>query len=364
MTPTLPVPAYGKFFLPGPTDVHPDVLAAMYRPMIGHRSSAMEDLLKRAAPRLQALARTSRTVMVGTTSATGFMEMAVRSGIRKKALSIVNGSFSERFADLVKACDKECVRLDVPLGGFVEPDQLRDALKKHPGVDAVTLAHSETSTGVLQDVAALSKVAHEFPDVLFLVDAVTSMAGSPVETDAWDLDFVFTGSQKALALPPGLAVGVASPRMLERAGGLPSRGLYFDLITFEKASARFQPTNTPAISLFYALDVQLGRIDAEGGIEARWRRHEQMRKTAERWAGSVGLSYLPPEGRRSWTVSCIKMPAGKISKDLVAAVKKEGWVIGTGYGGVKDTTFRIGHMGDHSVASLEHLLALIQRTLG
>ena len=152
--------------------------------------------------------------------------------------------------------------------------------------------------------------------------------------------------------------------MLERAKTLPSRGLYFDLITFEKASAKFQPTNTPAISLFYALDVQLGRIDAEGGIEARWRRHDEMRKTAERWAQKTGLDYLPPEGRRSWTVSCIKMPAGKISKDLVTAVKKEGWVIGTGYGGVKDSTFRIGHMGDHSVAALQDLLALIQRALG
>jgi len=360
---SLPTPAFGKFFLPGPTDVHPDVLAAMYRPMIGHRSSAMEDLLKRAAPRLQKLARTSRTVMVGTTSATGFMEMAVRSGIRKKAISIVNGSFSERFAELVSACDKECVRLEVPLGGFVEPDQLRDALKKNPGVDAVTLAHSETSTGVLQDVAALSKVVHEFPDVLFLVDAVTSMAGSPVETDAWELDYVFTGSQKALALPPGLAFGVASPRMLEHAKSLPSRGLYFDLITFEKASAKYQPTNTPALSLFFALDVQLERIEDGGGIEARWKRHDDMRKTTEQWVQRVGLSYLPPEGRRSWTVSCIKMPAGKVSKDLVSAVKKEGWVIGTGYGGVKDTTFRIGHMGDHTVASLQNLLALIQRTL-
>jgi len=290
--------------------------------------------------------------------------MAVRGGVRKKALSIVNGSFSERFADLVTACDKECVRLEVPLGGFVEPDQLRDALRKNPGVDAVTVAHSETSTGVLQDVAGLSRVVHEFPDVLFLVDAVTSMAGSPVETDGWDLDFVFTGSQKALALPPGLAVGVASPRMLERAKTLPSRGLYFDVITFEKASAKFQPTNTPAISLFYALDVQLERIDAEGGIEARWKRHEAMRQTTERWAREKGLTYLPPEGRRSWTVSCIKMPAGKTSKDLVAAVKKEGWVIGSGYGGVKDTTFRIGHMGDHSVPALQNLLDLVARSLG
>src|SRR5205807_5629562 len=134
----------------------------------------------------------------------------------------------------------------------VEPDMLRDSLKRTP-VDAVTLVHSETSTGVLQDVAALAAVAREFDDVLVLTDAVTSMAGSPVESDAWDLDFVFTGSQKALALPPGLALGVASERMVERAKTLPARGLYFDLISFETASAKFQPTNTPAVSLLYAL---------------------------------------------------------------------------------------------------------------
>jgi len=113
-------PAFGKFFLPGPTDVHPDVLAAQLRPMIGHRSSTMEQLLQKMAPQLQAMARTSRTVLIGTTSATGFMEMAVRNGVRQRALSLVNGAFSERFAHLVTACGKECVRLDVPLGQAVE----------------------------------------------------------------------------------------------------------------------------------------------------------------------------------------------------------------------------------------------------
>src|SRR5437773_4718657 len=218
-------PAFGRFFLPGPTDVHPDVLAAMQRPMIGHRSSAMEQLLGGLQPPLARLFRTSRLVLVGTTSATGFMELAVRNGVRHRALCLVNGSFSERFANLVRACGKECVRLDVPLGCAVEPDMLRDTLRRTP-VDAVTLVHSETSTGVLQDVEALAGVVREFDDVLLLVDAVTSLAGSPVETDPWGLDFVLTGSQKALALPPGLALGVASERMLERAKTLPNRGLY------------------------------------------------------------------------------------------------------------------------------------------
>jgi predicted phosphoserine aminotransferase len=365
MTASVATPAktgFGRFFLPGPTDVHPDVLAAMERPMIGHRSGAMEALLAGMAPKLQALARTTRPVLVGTCSATGFMEMAVRNGVRRRALSIVNGSFSERFAALVAVCGKECVRLDVPLGSAVEPEMVRDALRRTP-VDAVTIVHSETSTGVLQDIEGIARAVREFDDVMFLVDAVTSMAGSPVECDAWGLDFALTGSQKALALPPGLAVGVASERMVERAKTLEARGLYFDLVSFEQATVRHQPTNTPAISLMFALDTQLGRIEREGGIEARWRRHDAMRQRVERWAKERGLEFLPQLGRRSWTVSCVKLPPNKVAKDVVAALKKEGWVIGSGYGKLKDTTIRIGHMGDHTVEGLEALLPLIDRAL-
>jgi len=200
---------------------------------------------------------------------------------------------------------------------------LRDALRRTP-VDAVTLVHSETSTGVLQDVAALAAVVREFDDVLLLVDAVTSLAGSPVETDQWGLDFVLTGSQKALALPPGLALGVASERMLERAKTLPNRGLYFDLVSFAQATSKHQPTNTPAISLLYALETQLGRIEREGGVAARWRRHDAMRSRVEAWSEQRGVPYVPREGRRSWTVSCLKLPDGKTSKTVVSGLKEAG----------------------------------------
>ena len=355
-------PAFGKFFLPGPTDVHPDVLAAMIHPMIGHRSSAMEKLLQGMAPKLGALARTARPVFIGTTSATGFMEMAVRNGVRRRALALVNGAFSERFAGIVGACGKECIRLDVPLGSAIEPDMLRDALKRTP-VDAVTCVHSETSTGVLQDVAGYAEVVKEFDDVLLLVDAVTSMAGLPVETDRWGLDFVFTGSQKALALPPGLALGVASERLVARARTLEERGAYFDIIGFLAATTKFQPTNTPAISLLYALDVQLGRIEREGGIEARWHRHDAMRRRVEEWGAERGIKFLPREGRHSWTVSCLRLPEGKHAKDVVATLKQRGWTIGAGYGALKDSTIRIGHMGDHPVDALNELLPLIEQAL-
>ncbi|HYL21156.1 MAG TPA: alanine--glyoxylate aminotransferase family protein [Gemmatimonadales bacterium] len=364
MTASPPVapPAFGRFFLPGPTDVHPEVLAAMQRPMIGHRSGAMEQLLAGLDAPLGRLFRTSHPVLVGTTSATGFMEMAVRNGVRHRALSLVNGSFSERFANLVRACGKECIRLDVPLGCAVEPDMLRDALRRTP-VDAVTVVHSETSTGVLQDVAALAAVVREFDDVLLLVDAVTSLAGSPVETDEWQLDFVLTGSQKALALPPGLALGAASDRMRERAKTLPSRGLYFDLISFLEATSKHQPTNTPAISLLFALQTQLARIEREGGVEGRWRRHEAMRHRVEEWSERRGVTYLPRDGRHSWTVSCLNVPQGKTAKEIVGGLKQAGWTIGSGYGPLKESTIRIGHMGDHTVGALEELLALVSGLL-
>ncbi len=352
-------PAFGRFFLPGPTDVHPEVLAAMQRPMIGHRSSAMEQLLAGIAPPLGRVFRTARPVLVGTASATGFMEMAVRNGVRRRALSLVNGAFSDRFAKLVGACGKEAIRLDVPLGGAIEPDMLRDALRRTP-VDAVTIVHSETSTGVLQDVESLAAVVREFDDVLLLVDAVTSLAGSPVEPDRWGLDFTFTGSQKALALPPGLALGVASERMRERAITLPGRGQYFDLVSFEDATRKFQPTNTPALSLFYALETQLGRIELEGGVEARWRRHEDMRRCVEEWSAARGVRYLHAGGRRSWTVSCLRVPEGKRAAEIVKTLKQQGWTIGSGYGDLKDSTIRIGHMGDHTVDTLRALLALLE----
>ena len=204
----------------------------------------------------------------------------------------------------------------------------------------------------------------EFDDVLLLVDAVTSLAGSPVEHDAWGLDFTLTGSQKALALPPGLAVGVASERMLERAKTLEGRGLYFDLVTFEQATVKHQPTNTPAIPFLYALETQLGRIEREGGVEARWRRHEAMRRRVEEWAVGLGLSFLPQIGHRSWTVSCLKLPAGKSAKDVVSAGRQEKGGRSVGATAPSKTARSVsGTWGDHTVAGLDALLPVIERAL-
>jgi predicted phosphoserine aminotransferase len=359
--------AFGKFFLPGPTEVLPEILAAQNKPMIGHRGSKTEELLAAIAPELKAAFRTSRPVFVATCSATGLMEAAIRCGVKRKVLCLVNGAFAQRFADIAAACGREVHAAKIEQGRTFEPAQVR-ALLEESGADAVTLVHSESSSGALNPVGEIAAAVREAGDVMVLVDGVTSVGGSPVETDKWGLDFVLTGSQKALSLPPGLAFGVASERMLERAKTLPARGIYLDIVPYDEQIRKNQTPYTPAVSLFYALQAQLARIAASGGIEARWARHDAMRQSVERWAAKAGkergLEFLPDAGRRSWTVSCLKLDkAQPTGSEITKAMRAKGFTIASGYGKLKETTIRIGHMGDHTVKEVEAVLAALEEVV-
>jgi predicted phosphoserine aminotransferase len=356
------MPPFGRFFLPGPTEVRPGILQAMVGPMMGHRSRGMEELIARIQPTLRDVFRTERPVYISTSSATGLMEAAVRNGARRRVLSLVNGAFSERFHRIALACGLEAEASEVPWGEANTPDALRDALRTGD-FDAVVVVHSETSTGVLNPIRELAAAAHDAGDVVLLVDSVSGVGGAPVETDAWHLDFVLTGSQKALALPAGLAFGVAQPNILERAAGRTGRGVYFDLHEFERNAARNQTPNTPAISLFYALALQCERIAREG-IEARWIRHADMAERTAAWvdemrSDGVPLEVLAPAGFRSPTVTCIRTPPGVTGPGIVAALRERGFTIASGYGQLREQTFRIGHMGDHTLAELDELLSVL-----
>ena len=357
---------FGRFFLPGPTEVRASVLHAMEQPMIGHRGKGMEDLIARIEPDLQYVFRTTRPVYIASCSATGLMEGAIRNGVRSRVLSLVNGAFSERFFQIARACGVEAEALTVPLGQVHTPDMLADALKGGR-FDAVTVVHSETSTGALNPIADLARVAHEAGDVALLVDSVSGMAGAPVESDAWELDFVLTGSQKAFALPPGLAFAVARDNVLERAKAKRDRGIYFDLIEFDKSIRKNQTPNTPALSLFYALAAQLADIRTET-IEARWERHAAMARRTWAWVdemrdAGLGVSVLSPEGARSPTVTCIALPPTHNGGTVNSAMKTRGFTISAGYGTLKDTSIRIGHMGDHTVDELDAVLETLREVL-
>ncbi|HIE20986.1 MAG TPA: alanine--glyoxylate aminotransferase family protein [Acidimicrobiia bacterium] len=353
----------GRFFLPGPTEVHPDVLAAQAQPMIGHRGPAIEELMERLERGLRPVFVTDRPVIISTSSATGLMEAAVRNGVSEgRILSLVNGAFSLRFSEIARMCGHEVEVWEVPWGEVHAPEALAKRLSEG-GYDAVTLTQSETSTGALQDLEALAAVVGEQEETLLLVDSVTGVGGVETRTDEWGVDFIVTGSQKALALPPGLAFGVASEALLERSRGVPDRGWYFDLDRLSRALANHQTPATPAISLLYALDLQLIRI-AEEGIEKRWKRHLAMQQRTLEWVAEmrevgVAMDVLAGEGRRSPTVTCIAFSERGKAPAVVAGMRERGWVIGAGYGKLKDSTIRIGHMGDHTVEELESLLAVL-----
>ena len=360
---TSPVP-FGTFFLPGPTEVRAEILAAMLRPMIPHRGAEFERLFARLQHGLREIFKTRRPVLVSSSSATGLMEAAVRCAPPGPILAIVNGSFSERFANIARACGRDTEVLDVPLGAAASPSDVEARLRARRFA-AVTVVHSETSTGALTDVRRLTEVSRAH-GALCLVDSVTGVAATPLHFDDWGLDFALTGSQKALALPPGLALGVASEGYMRTAATAPARGLYFDLVEFESYAARNQTPNTPALPLLFALEAQLEAIGRET-IEARWTRHRAMARRTHAWVASradrYGISVLAPEGSRSDTVTAVMLPDGVTGPEVVRAVARHGFTIGGGYGKLRDRTFRVGHMGDHTLETLEHCLAACDAAL-
>jgi aspartate aminotransferase-like enzyme len=357
---------FGTFFLPGPTEVRHEVLAAMLKPMIPHRSADFENLFGRLQAGLRATFVTQRPVYVSASSGTGMMEAAIRAIPAGPILSLVNGAFSERFAHIAETCGREVDRYEEPWGAVHSLDRLDAALAKKK-YRAITATHSETSTGALNDIRSISDVAHSH-GALCMIDSVSGAAGAELRFDEWKLDFVFTGSQKAFALPPGLAFGVASAEMLELAATAQNRGVYFDIVEMDRYAKENQVPATPAFSLLYALEVQLESIRSEG-IETRWKRHKDMLAATNAWleksAARTGVAWhnLVAVEHRSPTVSTIMLPDGVSGRAFVQKVKAKGIQVATGYGKLGDLSFRLGHMGDHTVSTLEACFAACEEAV-
>jgi aspartate aminotransferase-like enzyme len=347
-------PGQIRFFNPGPVWVRPQVLQALTGPMLSHRSQAFMDLYGRILDKLPKVFRTNGRAHTLATSATGVWEAALVSCVEGPVLSLGNGAFSEKWGEMSQRLGLETDTLKAEWGKPIPPDEVKKKLaaKKYA---AVTVVHSETSTGVLNDLAVIAKVVHENSDALVFADCVTAVAGTKVETDAWGLDVVLTGSQKAFALPPGLALFAMSERTLAAAKKKKFRGLYLDLVDIDAFAQKKQTPTTPCLSLLYALDVQLDHILAEG-IENRWARHEAMRATVADWAAANGFAIFAEKGSASPTVTSMIPPAGVNAEELNKALKAMKWTPGSGYGKLKATNVRIGHMGDVDVASVQNYL--------
>ncbi len=350
-----------KLFIPGPTEVYPAAREAQTRPMIGHRSKTYAELHASIEERLKKIMFTENRVFIATCSATGVIEAALRNSVKKKVLVPANGFFASKWTDVAESCGIEAVQLDFELGRAVKPEDIEKALKSDPEIDAVMLTHSETSTGVLSPLKEIAAVVREFPNVVLLVDCVSSFAAAEIRTDEWGVDLILFGMQKALALPAGLAFCSASPEIMNRSKNQPKgrKGYYFDFIEWEKAAVKNNTIITPAVSLLFALDHQLDEILKEG-IEKRWEKHFEMQKITREWAERHGISYFSEEGYHSPGVSVLNNSRGWNIAEINEKLKTQhDCEIANGYKDLKEKTFRIGHMGDHSPEDIRELLGWI-----
>jgi aspartate aminotransferase-like enzyme len=334
--------------------------------MIGHRGQGFKDLYGRMQPKLQQLLQTKQLVYISTSSAWGIMEGALRNLVAKKVLNCMCGAFSDKWFDVAKRCGKEAEALQVPWGSPIRAEAI-DARLASGQFDALTLIHNETSTGVMSPLVEIAALKRKYPDVMFIVDSVSSMTAVPLKFDELGVDVLLAGTQKAFALPPGTAVFVCSPAALAKAATAKDRGYYFDLVEFQKNAEQAMTPSTPSIGHVFALDSKLDDIMAEG-LEARYERHRRTNQMTRDWAARHGFTLFPEKGFESMTLTCVNngaKPGGRtidVSK-LQSLTKEQGYLIDGGYGKIKGTTFRISNMGDETEASMAQLFAALDNSI-
>lgn len=351
-----------KLFIPGPIEVSEKTFRAFCRPMIGHRSADFKALYGGIQPRLQELFGTTRPVFLSTSSAWGVMEGAVRNLVQTGVLNCMCGAFSDKWFDVSRRCGKPARALQVEWGSPILPEQV-DAALAEGGVDTVTLIHNETSCGVKNPLREIAAVVRRYPDVLLVVDTVSSFSTEAISMDELGIDVMLTGSQKALGLPPGLALFSVSERAMERAAKASDRGYYFDFLEFGKNQEQDMTPSTPVISHIYALESKLDDIFSEG-LPNRYARHARLNAKVAEWVVSRGFEFFAPEGYRSVSLTCAK---NNRDVDLAAWIKRlrdrYHCVIDGGYGKLKGKTFRISNMGDETDDSMDQLLKWLDDTL-
>lgn len=344
-----------KLFIPGPIAVSDKTLRAMAQPMIGHRSTDFVALYRAIQPELQALFYTQDPVYLSTSSAWGVMEGAIRNVVRKKVLACMNGAFSDKWLDVSKRCGKQAEGLQVEWGEPILPDSVDKKLASGE-FDTLTLIHNETSTGVMSPLADIAAVVRKYPDVLFIVDSVSSFSTVPISMDELGIDVLLTGSQKALALPPGLALFSVSERARARAATTADRGYYFDFLEFHKNWEKFMTPSTPTTGHIWALQSKLADIFEEG-LDARYARHAKLNGMISDWVTTHGFEHFAREGYRSKSLVCVKNNRNIDVPAFCSALKRKYKVaINGGYGKIKGSTFRVSNMGDESEATIAELL--------
>ncbi|MFA5401164.1 MAG: alanine--glyoxylate aminotransferase family protein [Dehalococcoidia bacterium] len=351
--------------IPGPTPCPDEVLKAGGRQMINHRGKEFGEMQNRITPKLKQCFQTKNDLLILTTSGTGGLESAVVNMLSPgdKVLGVSIGIFGDRFAECAKVYGAEVIPLKYEWGQAVNPDDVKKALKDNPGVKAVLVTHNETSTGTtnpLKDIAGVVKEAGK----LILVDAVSSMSSIDVQVDAWNLDVVVSGSQKGWMVPPGLAFVSVSPEAWKAHSQAKMPRFYFDYTRARKFIPDGQTPWTPAVSIYFALDVALDMMLKEG-LQNIFARHAGVADKARKWVRSKGMELLvADEKNASNTVTAVKVPADiEVSKFSGTLRDEYKVVIAGGQGGMKGKVFRIGHLGFVTEKDMDEVLAAMDKAL-
>jgi len=351
-----------KLFIPGPVEVSADVLAKMATPMIGHRSKNASELQHRISDKLRQVFYTQEEILLSTSSGSGLMEGAVRSCTLKKAAVFSIGAFGNRWHEMAVANQVPADLFEVEWGQATTPDMVDQALATGQ-YDVLTITHNETSTGLMNPVEAIAAVVKKYPEIVFCMDAVSSLGGTKIEVDKLGVDICITSTQKALGLPPGLSICSFSAKAIDRARQVPYRGYYLDLLALYEYIQKkdYQYPSTPSLSHMFALDYQLDKILAEG-LENRFRRHIEMAEMTRAWARRY-FELFADEKYLSNTLTNIKNTRGIDVADLNKKLGERGFQISNGYGKLKDKTFRIAHMAECTREELQELLEQINDIL-
>jgi len=345
--PRQPIPVQ-NLRIPGPTPVPERILAEMARPLINHRGPEFAAILRRVTARLQYFFQTSSPVLTFSASGTAGQEAAIANlfSAGEHVIAISIGNFGDRMAAIARTAGLQVSSIDFPWGQAADPQVVAARLKASPPYQGVLLTHNETSTGVTNDLETLSQVirAHH-PDALIVVDAVSSLGCLPLEMDAWNLDVVFTSSQKGWMTPPGLMMMAISPRALaaNKTATLPR--FYFDWQRSLKSLQKGQHPTTPPVSLFYALDLAL-ELMLQEGREAIFQRHQQDAEYVRQRIRAMGLQLLADHPNASNTVTAVLTPPGVDTRALLQKLREEDAVVlAGGQGPLEGKIFRIGHLG-------------------
>jgi aspartate aminotransferase-like enzyme len=353
---------HDKLFIPGPVEVSKKTLTAFARPMIGHRGEDFKNLYRDVHPKLQTLFATKQPVFLSTSSAWGVMEASIHNLVDRGVLCCMCGAFSDKWLDVAKRCGKNAEPLQVDWGKHIDPNDIDRALASGK-FDTVTLIQNETSTGVMNPLAEICCTLAKYPDVVLILDTVSSFSAMKIDMDALGIDVMLTGAQKALALPPGFSLFSVSEKAFARAEKQKDRGYYFDFLEFKKQQGEWMTPSTPSIGHIFALQSKLDEIFDEG-LDARYERHVKTNVLVHEWVKQTGFDFFAEKGFRSKTLTCV---ANNKGIDVLAFAKKlrekHHLIIDPGYGKLRGKTFRLSNMGDETDETVSHLLACLDDVL-